>query len=220
MPVVDSAEQHIIVAIAGAGGLGREVLDIVDALAHHGVPIRCRGFLDDGPVRADLLAARSVGVIGGTDTAMEPGRYVIAVGDGATRRQIDERLSATGWSAVSLQHPESSIGFGCSLGEGTVMAAGARVTSNVMLGRHCQLHVNVTVGHDVVMGDFVTVLPGATVSGNVQLGHSVTVGTGANILPGLTVGAGAYVGAGAVVTHDVEPGTTVVGVPARPLERD
>jgi len=37
------------------------------------------------------------------------------------------------------------------------------------------------------------------------------------VLQGLRIGAGAIVGAGAVVTRDVAPGTTVVGIPAEPM---
>ena len=53
-------------------------------------------------------------------------------------------------------------------------------------------------------------------------GWPLSLGTahnaGAVLLPGLRIGAGATVGSGAVVTADVEPGATVVGVPARPRE--
>ncbi len=47
----------------------------------------------------------------------------------------------------------------------------------------------------------------------------VAIGSGAVILGGVRLGAGALVGAGAVVTHDVAPGATVAGVPARSLLR-
>jgi len=49
------------------------------------------------------------------------------------------------------------------------------------------------------------------------IGDEVFVGTGARILGGITLGRGAVVGANAVVVHDVEPGVTVVGIPARPV---
>lgn len=49
------------------------------------------------------------------------------------------------------------------------------------------------------------------------LGDEVYVGVGACVLGGITVGDRAVVGANAVVVHPVEPGTTVVGIPARPL---
>ncbi len=110
----------------------------------------------------------------------------------------------------------ATVGGDNRIGEGCILAAGARVTTNITLGRHVDLHVNSTVGHDSVLDDFASVYPGATVSGNVHLCEGVTIGTGANVLPGVTVGAGAFVGAGAVVIADVEPGVTVAGVPARP----
>ena len=49
------------------------------------------------------------------------------------------------------------------------------------------------------------------------LADDIFVGSGAKIIGGVTLGAGARVGANAVVLHDVAPGTTVVGIPARPL---
>ena len=50
------------------------------------------------------------------------------------------------------------------------------------------------------------------------VGDGAMVGLGARVLPGVTIGAGATVGAGAVVIRDVEAGSTVVGVPARPID--
>jgi sugar O-acyltransferase (sialic acid O-acetyltransferase NeuD family) len=142
--------------------------------------------------------------------------FVIGIGAGDVRRSIDAKLTEAGLTPAVLVHPMATVGADNRIGEGCILAAGARVTTNITLGRHTHIHVNATVGHDSTLGDFVSVFPGATVSGSATLGDGVTIGTGANVLPGRTVGAGASVGAGAVVTTDVEPGTTVAGVPAKP----
>jgi acetyltransferase-like isoleucine patch superfamily enzyme len=84
-----------------------------------------------------------------------------------------------------------------------------------MIAGHCQVHYNATIGHDTVVDEYVTVLPGANVAGNVRLGAGALIGSGAVVLPGLTIGSAAVVGAGAVVTRDVPSGATVVGSPAR-----
>ena len=55
--------------------------------------------------------------------------------------------------------------------------------------------------------------------GTVTVGDGAFVGLGARVLPGITIGERATVGAGAVVHRDVPAGATMVGVPARPLDR-
>ncbi len=52
----------------------------------------------------------------------------------------------------------------------------------------------------------------------IAIGENVWLGGGAIVLGGVTIGDDAIVAAGAVVTEDVAPGSTVAGVPARPIE--
>jgi acetyltransferase-like isoleucine patch superfamily enzyme len=52
-----------------------------------------------------------------------------------------------------------------------------------------------------------------------RIGRDVWIGANAVILGGVTIGDGVVVGAGTVVTRDVESGTIVAGVPARPVRK-
>ena len=69
----------------------------------------------------------------------------------------------------------------------------------------------------------VVIFPWGTVglrAGNFEgptIGRNVHIGTGAKVIGPVTVGKGARIGANSVVTHDVAPGTTVVGAPARQI---
>jgi serine O-acetyltransferase len=47
------------------------------------------------------------------------------------------------------------------------------------------------------------------------IGDRAFIGIGARVLGGITIGEDAEIGANAVVIHDVAPGDTVVGIPAR-----
>lgn len=71
---------------------------------------------------------------------------------------------------------------------------------------------NVRIESGVVIGDNRGGVP--------VLGDDVFVGSGAKIIGGVAIGDGARIGANAVVLHDVAAGTTVVGIPARPVRRD
>jgi acetyltransferase-like isoleucine patch superfamily enzyme len=107
------------------------------------------------------------------------------------------------------------VGAGTRLGEGTIVAAHATLTTEVTVGRFGVVNVAASVSHRACLGDFTTVAPGARLAGEVRVGEGVDVGMGALVVQGRTLGPWSIVGAGAVVVGDVEADTTVLGCPAR-----
>ncbi|BCJ46818.1 acetyltransferase [Actinoplanes ianthinogenes] len=206
------------IVIVGCGGHGREIFGIIAAVNDVGdVPWKVIGFVDDTPSEENL---RLVGLLdsawlGPSSTlAGLDARYVIGIGDPRIRAAVAGRLDGVGRPAAPLVHPAATVGPATTLAEGVVMFAGARVTTNVTLGRHVHLNQNATVGHDSVLGDCVQVNPSAAVSGSCRIGSRALIGTNASVLQGRSVGEGARVGANGCVIRDVRPEQTVKGVPA------
>jgi len=205
--------------IIGAGGFGREVLGIIEALVEPR-PWTFQSFIDDNPSGDDVrrVGALHAGISGpveelaGSSTAFYA---VLAVGSPRARSQLAARLAASPVTYAQLVHPHATVGDSVVLAEGAVVAAGARLSTNITVARHVHVDQNVTVGHDSSIDEFARLNPQACISGSVTVGARALIGANATVLPGLTIGAEAIVGAGAVVTKDVPPATTVKGVPAR-----
>lgn len=207
------------IAIVGAGGFGREVFDVIDAMTTNGADLEVVGFLDDGHPEAATLTPYGVPHLGPVSLLddMPPDiQFIVGVGSSSDRRRIVAAFPQR--TSPVLVHPAASRGRAVELAPGTVVCAGARLTNNIRVGRHVHLNLNSTIGHDSTIGDFVTISPLAALSGYVTLENQVTLGTGVSVNPGVTIGKGTTVGSGAVVVGDLPPGVVAVGVPARPRQ--
>ena len=107
---------------------------------------------------------------------------------------------------------------------------GIEIHPGAQLGRRIVIDhgMGVVIGETAVLGDDaylyhqVTLGTASTAKGkrHPTVGRNVILGAGAKVLGDIVIGDGARVGANAVVVADVLPGQTVVGIPARPVERD
>lgn len=207
--------------VIGAGGFGREVVDVVEAInlerSTAGAAFEVVGCVDDGDPDLALLKAYDLphlGPVAALHDQPAEVAYVIGIGNPHIRAAIDAHFRGRRESPV-LVHPSATHGRRVEFGPGTILCAGARLTNHIRLGRHVHVNLNCTVGHDATLEDFVTLSPLVAISGNVHVEEAAFLGTGVSVNPGLTVGPSAIVGTGAAVVKCVPPGTVVTGVPAK-----
>lgn len=191
--------------IYGAGGFGREIWGMEQAR-------REVVFCDDAQT-GTLLGAPIIP----PPQICDEDELFIALADPIARRRVAERF--TGARFASIHAPTAIITPEVEIGEGAFFCHYTHASVSTRIGRHLLCHVYAYIGHENVIGDFVTVGPRASLNGNVTVGDGAYIGAGAIVRQGITIGAGATVGMGAVVTKDVAPATTVVGNPALVLAR-
>jgi sugar O-acyltransferase (sialic acid O-acetyltransferase NeuD family) len=206
-----------MLVIFGTSGFARETRDIAAELGW-----RC-SFVAAREEERDAWAGQEDVLLESELDAQAGCPAAIGIGDNEVRRRIATRFGSR-YDFINLVHPSASFGNGqlerIEKRQGVIVCAGARFTNGIEVGDFSIFNLNCTIGHDVIIGDFVNVSPGANVSGYVQIGDACWIGTNAAINQGSAnsrrvIGSGTMVGAGSVVVRDCEPNSTYVGIPAR-----
>ncbi len=140
-----------------------------------------------------------------------------AAGDNRPRKRLYEFGIQQDLVPVSAIHPTAVVSPSASIGAGVFLGPLSVVNAGASIGVNTILNTGAIVEHDCRIGDHAHVATGARLASTVQVGRLAHVGAGATVKQCVRIGEGAIVGAGAVVVGEVEPWTTVAGVPARPL---
>lgn len=216
-----------LIGVFGAGGFGRELMPLARRAAERfetdNQAERCEVvFVDIAPFDALLNGHCVLSEDAFWRANVAQKRFNVAVGDSNLRMKIALAAEAAGGHPIDFVAQSAVLHDELVIGPGVVLCPHTTVNSNATIGRYFQANINSYVAHDAVIGDFVTFAPNVCCNGNVHIRDRAYIGTGAILRPGtrekpLVIGEGAVVGMGAVVTKDVAPFTTVVGIPAGPL---
>ena len=200
-----------------AGELGRVVLDILRRREADENVV----FVDDDPERKgdsidtyDIVGGRSeFNRLDETKTEV-----IVAFADRQTiRLELTDAVRDMGFDLFSAVDTDASVAATATIGNGVIINAQSYVGPAATLSDVVVVDSAASVSHDVTLEEGVTIGPNATVAGGVTVGRDAFIGAGATVRDDVTIGHGSVVGAGAVVISSVPPETTVVGVPATPI---
>lgn len=201
--------------LVAASGLA---LEAAESAARQG--FRVLGCVDDDRARWGTKVGGWLPVLGGlAELDGHPDAEVLLCpGKGSVRESLRARLEAERpRTYATVVHPSVDVPPSCTVGAGSVLLAGCVLTASARVGEHVVCMPHVTITHDDVVEDFVTMAAGVALGGRVRVRRGAYLGMGASVREGLTVGSGATIGMGAVVLAEVPAGQTWAGVPAGPL---
>lgn len=191
------------VILYGASGHCKVIIDILNL---QGIPIEL--IVDDNPAVVSLVGIP----VKLCKKFTKQDNLIIAIGDNLIRKKISQKNSATYFKLI---HPKSTISPIATIGNGSVVMAGAIINSDSKIGSHCIINTCALIEHDCTIGDFAHISPKAALAGNVTVGEGTQIGIGAIVVQGIKIGKWATIGAGAVIIKDVPDFAVVVGNPGK-----
>jgi len=186
-------------ALIGYGGHAKEVM------TQMGVKLTC--FVDDQYVKhEDDTVPLSL---------FDPKEYVvmIAIADPKARFDISEKLPKE-TKYFTFVHPTALIMDKVEIGEGSFIGAYSILTTNIKIGKHAILNRSNHIGHDCVIGDYFSAMPGSIVSGNVTIHNCVYIGTNSSIKEKLFIHSFVTIGLNSGVVNNIENTGIYGGTPS------
>ena len=209
------------IVIIGASGHGGMILDCIEKEGR----FRVMGFLDSFKTKGTKLNGYEV--LGSEkDLPLLIDKFnlygvALAIGNNWTRKRVAEKIRsvAPDLKFVTSIHPSCIIGKDVTIGQGTVVMAGAIINANSRLGDFCILNTNSSLGHDGNMLNFSSIASGVSTGGNLFLGRFSAISLGANVIENIIIGEHSVIGAGSLVVENVKSYLVVYGSPARTVRR-
>ena len=214
---------QLYIGIYGASGFGKEVMPLVREQYPH-LSKEQFVFIDDGQAGTFLNLYPVLSYSNFLANPSSEKAVTIAIANSKVREKLVARLEQDNVKNIDVKASNVVILDEVQMGEGSLLCPFTCLTSNIKIGKFFHANIYSYVAHDCIIGDYVTFAPGVKCNGNIHIEDHAYIGTGAVIKQGtpdkpLVIGRGAVIGMGAVVTKSVPAGVTVIGNPARILEK-
>lgn len=205
------------IAIYGAGGFGREVACMINAINEISPQWNFIGFFDDGIEKGTNNVFGEI--IGGIDELNSWNKELNVVFSIATPhilKKVVGKIANNNIKFPNLVAP--NVNFlhkeSLNMGQGNLLFFGTRVSCEVTIGNFNLLNGFVSLGHDVTIGDFNVLGPMVRLSGNVTINDENFFGVQSIVLQGLKMGNKTKVGANSVIIRNTKDETLYMGNPA------
>lgn len=206
------------IVIIGAGGLGKEIAQLVRDINTDENTWNLLGFIDETTSKQGTLV-NDIPVLGGFEWLNTQDRKdiyaVCAVGNPKDKYNLIKKASPYNLKFATLIHPDARLNKYCEIGFGSIICYGSMISVNTKIGNHVCINPGCGIGHDTIIDNYTSLYWNVTLSGNVYIRQGCEIGSKAVVIQKKTVGEWSIIGAGAVIIRDMPDHCTAVGVPGK-----
>ena len=199
------------IIFVGASGHGKVCAEIAGLNGYNDIL-----FLDDNRELKECAGYPVEGVKADFEKYVDDSTYFfVSIGNGKTRKRIQEEIEAAKGNIATLIHPKSIVSKDVQIGIDSVIMAGAVINPGTVIGKGVIVNTSSSIDHDCTINSYSHIAVGSHICGFVHIGTNTWVGAGATISNHLSICDDCTIGAGALVIHDITSPDTYVGVPVK-----
>lgn len=210
-----------ILALYGAGGLGREMLVLAKIINKKETKWDQIVFIDDNKHNRKL---ESIDVLSFEElveqSKQDETEAIVAIGEPSIKEKLSKKIMDNGIQLGTLIHPDVYIPENTTVGKGTIICQGSYISCNVSIGENVLIQPLASIGHDCIIGNNSVISTFVTLAGACQVGNSTYIGMSVPVKEKTIIGNGAIVGMGSAVFRDIDDNVIALGNPARAMKKN
>tara|TARA_Y100000590_G_scaffold469471_1_gene657238 strand:+ start:1714 stop:2358 length:645 start_codon:yes stop_codon:yes gene_type:complete len=204
------------ILIFSAGSTGREIFQLITAINKFNDEWEVVGYVDDNKSKIN----KTVDGIQVYSNEKKPKNKEIyatcGVMDYIKRKKIfQNEIISNNFRLTNLIHPLVEKPKCLKIGNSNIIFGNVHISFEVNINNFSIISNFSDLGHNLILGDYVTVMPTVTLGGNCKIGDYTFIGSGANVHQGLKIGSNCTIGMGSIITTNVESNTSTVDHPRK-----
>ena len=215
----------MILGICGAGGLGREVLELAKQINDRERKwssfffVETQQFINNNKTHiSNVQVVTFDKMINQFDKHSV--EFIIGVGEPEIREKIANEITCMGYHLATLIHLNVHIPDSTKIGDGVVICSNAFISCDVTIGNNAYIQPNALVGHNTTIGNNSVISPSVNIAGGCQIGFNTYIGMNASVKEETNIGDNTIIGMASVVIRDIPSEMIALGNPARPMKKN
>lgn len=210
----------MILAICGAGGLGREVLELASIINLKQQRWDNIIFIDDVKQGQMVNGVKVYTYREAKNNFGQDLELTVGVGEPIKRERIFTEIMEDQIPIATLIHPDVRIPNTAFVGRGVTIQMGNFISCNVSIGDYVYIQPHANIGHDCILKKGCIISAFCNIAGGVSIGEFSYLGSSSVIKEKVSIGNYSIISMASAVYRDIGNEIIAVGNPARPMKRN